>query len=44
MRWKGKDEAEEVRRRFVEETEGFQRKHTDAMMDYLEWDLDSDAE
>lgn len=38
------DEAEEMRQAFVEEREEFQKKHTEAMMDYLEWELDSDAE
>ena len=27
-----------------EERAEFQRKHTEAMMDYLEWNLDSDTE
>ena len=34
------DEAEKIRREFVEERAEVQRKHTKAMVEYLEWDLD----
>ena len=35
----GMNEAEEVRQDFAEERAEFQRRHTKAMEDYLEWDL-----
>lgn len=38
------EEAEHLRNEFVEERAEFQKKHTEAMMEYGEWDLDSDAE
>ena len=40
----GRHEAEQMRKEFVAERAEFQRKHTEAMQAYLEWDLDSDAE
>lgn len=36
--------AQKLRAEFVEERAEYQRKHTQAMMDYGEWELDSDAE
>ena len=33
-----------IRDAFVKEREGFQRRHTKAMMEYLEWELDPDGE
>ena len=36
----GMDEAEKIRREFVEERAEVQKKHTKAMEEYLEWDLD----
>lgn len=39
-----REEAEHMRNEFVEERAEFQRKHMEAMMEYGEWDLDSDAE
>lgn len=38
------EEAELTRSEFLQERAEYQRKHTEAMMDYGEWDLDSDAE
>ena len=38
------EEAQEIRDAFVQERERFQLKHTQAMMDYLTWDLDPDGE
>ena len=38
----GMDEAENIRREFMEERTEFQKKHTKAMEEYLEWDLERD--
>lgn len=38
------EEAQRIRNEFVNERAEFQIKHTKALMDYLDWDLDSDAE
>lgn len=38
------DQAEQMRNEFLEERAEFHIKQTKAMMDYSEWDLDSDAE
>ena len=38
----GVEEAEVMRREFVGEREEFQRRHTRAMEEYLEWDLDEE--
>ena len=40
----GLEEAEEIRREFVEERREFQRKHTKAMEDYWWWDLDNEID
>lgn len=38
----GGEEVEEMRREFVGERKEFQRRHTRAMEEYLEWDLDEE--
>ena len=40
----GMDEAENIRQEFMKERAEFQKKHTKAMEDYLEWDLGWDDE
>ncbi len=36
----GGSESMELRDEFVQEREGFQDRHTKAMMEYLQWDLE----
>ena len=40
----GREEAEQMRKEFVEERAESQKRQTKAMEDYLKWELDSDAE